>query len=130
MWFLGYCLIVFVAVLGVIQLAALRNNFRGLLFFRQKALTVIFSAVTIVVPLLIFFTWYDFRTFLIEGSQQTVLFVVSAAAAITFSMVCSSLLNFRCVGQGKSTEKGLEALRESTFFQAVKNHRQVDADVR
>jgi hypothetical protein len=130
MWFLGYCLFVFLAVLGGIQLAGLRNNFRGLLFFRHKALTVIFSIITIGVPLFVFFTWYDFRTFLIEGSQQTVLFAVSAVAGVIFTMAFGSLLNFRRFNPGKPTENGLGALYDCTFFQAMNNHRKRNVDVR
>ena len=123
MWSLNYCLLVFIAVLGVIQLAALKNNFRGLLFFPRRVLTLTFAAIAIGAALFVFFTWNDFHTVIVEGSQQTGSFVFSTVAAIIFSLVCSSILNYRRFNSGKPRQDGLEVLRESTFFQAIHNHR-------
>jgi hypothetical protein len=123
MWSLNYCLLVFIAVLGVIQLAALNNNFRGLLFFPRRLYTLAFAFIAIGSALVAFFTWNDVHKVIVEGSQQTGSFVLSAAAAIIFTLVCSSLLNSRRFNSGKPQQDGLEVLRESTFFQAIHNHR-------
>jgi magnesium-transporting ATPase (P-type) len=123
MWSLNYCLLVFIAVVGVIQLAALNNNFKGLLFFSQPLFTLAFAIVAIGSALFVFFTWYNFRSLVVEGSQQTGSFVASTLAAIIFSLVGSSLVNYRRFNPGKPGQKGLEALRKSTFFQAIFNRR-------
>jgi hypothetical protein len=123
MWSLNYCLLVFIAVLGVIQLAALYNDFRGLLFFPRRLYTLAFAFIAIGSALAAFFTWNDVHKVIVEGSQQTGSFVLSTAAAIVFSLVCSSLLNYRRLASSKPQQDGLEALRESTFFQAFRNHR-------
>ena len=135
MWSVNYCLLVFIGVLGVLQLAAAYNNFRSLLFFPRRLYTVIFSALAIGFALFAFFTWNDFnrivvdgvspttRPYIVEGSQQTGSFILSAAAAIIFTLVFSSVINGRRPGNGNSGLDGLEVLRESTFFQAIWNHR-------
>jgi hypothetical protein len=122
MWSLNYCLLVFIAVVGVIQLAALHNNFRGLLFFPHRIYTLAFACLATGSSLFVFFTWYDFHKIVVEGSQQTGSFVASAAAAIIFTLICSSILNYRRFHPVKTQKEGLEVLRESTFFQALHNH--------
>jgi hypothetical protein len=132
MWSLNYCLLVFIAVLGVLQLAAFYNDFRGLLFFPSKIYSLVFAVFAIGFALFAFFTWNDLhkiivngslKILIVEGSQQTGLFVLSAAAGILFTLVFSSLVNYRRVTPVKSQQDGLDALRESTFFQAFRNHR-------
>ncbi len=123
MWSLNYCLLVFIAVLGVLQLAAVRNNFRGLLLFPRRIFSLVFAVFAIGFDLFAFFTWNDFNVYIVEGSQQFASFVLSAAAGIIFTLAGSSLLNYRRLGCDKSQQDGLEALRESTFFQAFRNHR-------
>jgi hypothetical protein len=131
MWSLHYCLLVFIAVMGVMQLAALYNNLRGLLFFPQRIYTLAFSIIAIGVALFGFFTWNDYRAFIVEGivkegivegSQQTGSFVVSSAAGIVFTLVCSSLLNWRRCNSGRPQQEGLDVLRDSTYFHAIHNH--------
>jgi len=123
MWSLNYCLLVFIAVLGVLQLAAVHSNFRGLLFFPRKIYSLVFAVFAIGFALFAFFTWNDFNTIIVEGGQQTGSFVLSAAAGIIFTLVGSSLLNYRRLGCDKSQQDGLDVLRGSTFFQAFRNHR-------
>lgn len=124
MWSWNYCFLVFLAVLGVFQLAAAHNNFRGLLFFPAKAFALVFGAVAIGLSLFDFFVWYDINDYVVEGSQQTGLFALSASMAIVFTLFSTSLLNHRRFTVDKPDGKGLDALRESTFFQAI--HRLVN----
>lgn len=123
MWSVNYCLLVFIGVLGVLQLAAASNNLRSLLFFPRRRYTVGFSVLAIGFALFAFFTWNDFNTIIVEGSQQTGSFVLSAAAGIIFTLAFSSILNYRRTGAEGNGKDGLEALRESTYFQALRNHR-------
>jgi hypothetical protein len=122
MWSVHYLLLIFLAVLGVLQLAAVHNGFRGLLLFPSKIFSLVFAVLAIGFALFSFFTWYNFYNFVVEGSQQTGSFVVSSAAAIVFNLAASSLLNLRRFNGGNHRD-GLDALRESTFFQAIWNHR-------
>ena len=70
-WSLKYCLLIFISVLGVIQLAAARNNLRGLYFLPWKRYTAALGLVGIVFSLFVFFTWDEMNSRIIEGSQQT-----------------------------------------------------------
>jgi hypothetical protein len=123
MWSLKYCLLIFLSILGILQLAAVRNNFRGLLFFPGKIVSLCFGIIAIGLPLFTFFTWYNFNSIIVEGSQQTGSFVVSAAAGIIFTLVISSIVNHRRLGPGNSKQDGLNALRTGTFFQGIRNLR-------
>jgi phosphate/sulfate permease len=122
MWFSNYFLMVFLAVIGVIQLAAVYNNFRGLLFFPVKILSLIFGIIAVGMALAGFFFWYDIYDIVVEGAQQTGSFVFSAGMGIVFTLVLSSLVNHRRFNSGKPQRDGMDNLQESTFFQAVRNN--------
>jgi hypothetical protein len=114
---LKYSALIFVAVIGVLQAAAAYRDLRGLLFFRRILHAYIFAGVFIIAPLGIFFTWnYLFAVGYIAGSQQAGLFFYSAAAAIIFSLVVSSLINFKLRSDHPTRLTGLDALKEDTFF--------------
>jgi hypothetical protein len=110
-----YSILVFVAVLGVIQAAAANAGLRGLLFApgtvrirffpsgRRWTLTYLhfsylFAAITVL---------------------QAGLFVLSTAAGGIFSLVASSLINQWRLQDNKTQAQGLEALKDITWFQAV-----------
>jgi hypothetical protein len=114
---LKYSALIFVAVIGVLQAAAAHNNLRGMLFFRRILHAYIFAGITIVVPLGMFFTWnYMFAVGYVAGSQQAGLFFFSSAAAIVFTLIVSSLVNFRLKPERPTPLTGLDALKEDTFF--------------
>jgi hypothetical protein len=120
MWSWNYFLLVFLAVVGVLQMAVARNNFRGLLFFPPRALSFVFGVIAVAFSLFAFFFWNDFNNFIVEGSQQTGLFVLATVTAIVFTLIGSSLLNYRRLNCDKPCRDGLDALREVTFFQAIR----------
>jgi hypothetical protein len=121
MWSFNYCLLVFIGVIGVLQLAAVYNNFRGLMFFPIKMLSLIFGIIAVGMALTGFFFWYDIYDIIVEGSQQTGSFVSTAGVAILFTLVFSSLINSRRFNSGRPQPDGLDTLQESTFFQAIRN---------
>jgi len=134
---LEYGILVFVAVLGVIQAAAANASLRGLLFApgtvrirffpsgRRWALTYLhfsylFAAVTVLPALGYFFVWNSHNaTGIIQGSEQAGLFVLSTAAGGIFSLIASSLINQWRLQNNQTEAKGLEALKDITWFQAV-----------
>jgi phosphate/sulfate permease len=122
MWSFNYCLLVFIGVVGVIQLAAVYNNFCCLLFFPVKILSLIFGIIAVGMALTGFFFWYDLNSIIIEGSQQTGSFVASAAVAIIFTLILSSLVNHRRFNSVKPGQDGLDTLRQKTFFQVIRNN--------
>ena len=132
-----YRLLVFVAVLGVIQVAAAHAGLRGLLLApgtvrirwwpsgRRWTLTYlhfsyVFAAVTVLPALGYFFVWNSHNAIgIIQGSEQAGLFVLSTAAACAFTFIASSLINQWRLQGNQTQAKGLEALKDITWFQAV-----------
>jgi hypothetical protein len=132
-----YRLLVFVAVLGIIQLAAANTGLRGLLFApgevrirfypsgRRWTLTYfhfsyLFAALTVLPTLGFFFVWnYYNATGIVQGSEQAGLFVLSTGAAGIFSLVASSFINQWRLQHNQTQAEGLEALKDITWFQAV-----------
>jgi len=66
--------------------------------------------------------WYELHDIIVEGSQQTGSFVFSAAIGIIFTLVFSSIVNYRRFNSAKPQQDGLDTLQQSTFFQAVLNN--------
>ena len=122
MWSLKYFLLIFIGVTGILQLAAARNNWKGFSFLPGRLATAIFGGALLVFTLVIYFTWNEFNTRIIEGSQQTGSFVISGAAAIIFTAVLSSLLNIRRMKPGSPPSRGMDAFKTHTFFQAFGNN--------
>jgi hypothetical protein len=132
-----YSILVFVAVLGVIQAAAANAGLRGLLFApgtvrirffpsgRRWTLTYLhfsylFAAITVLPALGFFFVWNSHNaTGIIQGSEQAGFFVLSTAAGGVFSLVASSLINQWRLQNNQAQAQGLEALKDITWFQAV-----------
>jgi hypothetical protein len=114
---LKYCVFVFVAVVGVLQAAAARNGLRGLQFFRRTSHTYIFAGLAIIVPLGMFFSWNRlYAVGYIAGSQQAGMFFFSAAAAIVFTLLASSLANLKAFPGRPTRLTGLDVYKETTFF--------------
>jgi hypothetical protein len=119
---LEYILVVFVAATGVIQASAAFNGLRGLLFFKYKVITYIFSCVCVLPVLFFFFTWnYRNATGIIEGAQQAGLVCLAMFLAIIFTLIFSSLLNHKSLYNNAVRTQGIEALKDVTFFIALQN---------
>jgi hypothetical protein len=117
-----YSLLVFIAVIGVLQLVAARNNLRGLSFFKRKGHCYLFGAVIIVFSLSAFFTWNSRNaTGIVQGSEQAGLFALAMFIAVIFTLALGSLVNRSRLGQKESPPEGLDALKELTYIQALKH---------
>jgi hypothetical protein len=117
-----YGLLVFLAVLGVLQGAAARNNLRGLLFFRYRSISYVFAALTIGFSLFIFFNWnYRYATSVIEGSEQAGLFTLGAFAAIISTLVISSAFRSTAFKRQAVHPRGLAAFKQATIFNIIRD---------
>ncbi|MCL2149407.1 MAG: hypothetical protein FWH51_00495 [Dehalococcoidia bacterium] len=132
-----YSLLVFIAGLGVLQVAAAYGGFRGLLiapgevrvrpFPSRRIFTIsreafggIFAAVTITPSLVDFFFWNRRNeTGIIEGAEQAGFFVLAMASAVAFTFLFSSLINHWRLRRNEARGTGLEALKDITWAQAV-----------
>lgn len=119
---LKYSLFVFLAVCALLQLAAIRNNLKGLLFFKNRSLTTGLSIVVLIGVAACFFTWNYFNAIgVIEGSQQAGFFALSASLAILVTLFASSWINRSLNLQVKTPKSGLPALENATFLQLLRN---------
>jgi hypothetical protein len=122
-----YFLWVFIAAIGVVQLAAARSRLRGLLFFKREALAYLFALLAIGGSYGWFFGWDRLDTVMrktgLEGSQQFLYFFLGTLAAGGFTLVVSSLLQaylWNGQSKGKGSGQGLDALKEMSYFQAIR----------
>jgi hypothetical protein len=116
-----YSSLVFIAVVGVLQAAAGRNNLRGLLFFKRTGSAYIFAILTTIPVLAAFFRWnYGNATGVIEGSQQAGLFALSTFIALIFTLVLSSLIKHRYGIVPSLEKKGLNVLVTTNYFRALR----------
>jgi hypothetical protein len=93
---LKYSILVFIAVVGLLQASGSYNGSAVFSFFKEKYLAVIFAVLTTGSALVAFFTWnYWSETGVIEGSQQFSLFLLSALLAVIFDGVVSLCIRRR-----------------------------------
>jgi len=128
------------ASVGVLQLVGAFTQLRGLLFFRNRAVTCLLSSVLIVGSFYWFFARDDrwdniLRHTSLEGKQQFLYFCLAAFLAVMFTLAFSSLLaalrakrqNKGMSNPGQTTDpdpdpgEGLDKLKEMSYFEGVKH---------
>jgi hypothetical protein len=125
-----YLIFVFFAALGLLQMVAIRQRWTGLLFCRRWPLL---SYVLGLAGLGGGYAWFFFSDDRnvpgLEGWQLFSRFAVAAGAAVLVTLLASSALHARlnegttarqdCSLSPASEERGLEALRTLTYWQAL-----------
>jgi hypothetical protein len=125
-----YCIFVFIAVMGMLQLIATCHQLKGMLFIRNKPVTLILSIAAIVFA----FWWFFFRDNRIdtvmrstgvEGAQQFAVFCWTTFTALVVTLVISSLLQMFVYRrrEGNEQEERLEGayqLRHASWFEALR----------
>ncbi len=119
-----YLLLVFMASLGVLQLAAAWRRLGGLsLFLRRRYLGYIFAVAIISGGYWLFFSEPrnipDYAGGL-GGSQLFIYTIAGIAIAGLLTLVVSSALNARWGHSSTGEEEGLDALKSMTYLQAIK----------
>ncbi len=125
-----YLIFVFFAILGLLQLVAARQRWTGLLFFRRwPLLSYVLGLACLGGGYAWFFFGDDRNVPGLEGWQLFSRFAVSAVAAVLVTLLVSSVLHARLdagaiAGQKyrlspANEERGLEALRTLTYWQAL-----------
>jgi hypothetical protein len=116
---LEYTALVFLAIVGVLQIAAICGHLSKLLFFSKKAHGYILAGLLILPAMVVFFTWnYYNPTGIIQGAEQAGLFMVSLVLALIVTLGFSSILNHSRAAAPRTHKEGVDALREVTYFQA------------
>jgi hypothetical protein len=125
-----YFIFVFIAVMGMLQLIATCHQLRGMLFIRNKPITVALSIAAIVFA----FWWFFFRDSRIdtvmrrtgvEGAQQFTVFCWTAFTALVVTLVISSLLQMFAYRRQQRTEQearleGGYQLKYVSWFEALR----------
>ena len=119
-----YVLFIFLASLGVVQLAALKNRLKGLYFIRIPLLNFV-TALVLVAGSFVWFFVSEPRNLPdtaggLDGNQQAMFSVAAAVGAVLFTLAVTSLLN---AGFGRGEElkgTGLQALRRTNYFIALR----------
>jgi hypothetical protein len=125
-----YCVFVFIAVMGVLQLTATCHQLKGMLFIRNKPVTLVLSIAAIAFA----FWWFFFRDSRIdtvmrstgvEGAEQFTVFCWTTFTALIVTLVISSLLQMFVYRrrEGTTQEERLEGayqLRYMSWFEALR----------
>ncbi len=124
-----YVILVFLASIGVIQLAVAHAGLTKLLFLKRSLYTYALGLTLVVAG----FTWF-FRDGPrhvpdtvggLDGNDQAARFALSALAAVFFTVLATSALNRRAGGSTKSELAstsavfGLEALQDHTYLESL-----------
>ena len=119
-----YVLFIFLASLGVVQLAALKNKLKGLYFISIPLLNFV-AALVLVAGSFVWFFVSEPRNLPdtgggLDGNQQAMFSVAAAVGAVLFTLVATSLLNAG-FGRGEDLKgTGLQALRQMNYFIALR----------
>ena len=124
-----YFLFVFIASVGVLQLAASYSQLKGLLFFQNKILTYLFALLAIGGSFEWFFGYNNridtvMRRVGLEGAQQFLYFNLAVFLALVLTLIVSSVLHayrHRTQHEQKEYPEGLGALRETSYFESLKH---------
>ena len=121
----SYVGLVFIASLGVIQLAAAHAGLTKLLFVKSKALTC-FLGLTLIVASFTWFFWDGPRHIPdtaggLDGNDQALLFLLGAVSATIITALLTSIVNARLAGREPEPGEGLEALAHNSYAKAVRH---------
>ena len=119
---LDYCLLVFLATLGVVQMAAAGNRLAGLCFLRRRP-SAFLLGMALTVGAFLWFFLSEPRNIAdtmggLDGNQTAGYFAISAGSAVILTLLVSSLSN-RCLPRGGPVAAGLDALRETTYLRSL-----------
>lgn len=118
---LQYFYPVFLSIVATLQIATAYNKLGGMGFFRHAVSAYLFAAFLIIPSGYLLFTWNRRNPYgVVEGPEQALLFLLATVCAFLLTIIVSSLVNSRRFHGHRPDKKGLEALREATFFQAIR----------
>jgi hypothetical protein len=116
-----YFAFIFFAACGVIQMAAAYVRLKGLLFLKRPLPSYILGGLLILGAFLWFFLAEERNQRGLEGREQFGFFVLGCLAALAFSLILSSLINWRLKPPPNAPPKeGMDILEDMSYFEAVK----------
>ena len=117
--FWDYFFLLFMANLGILQLAAAYAGIKGLTFFDRPLFCYLLGVALIAGGYALFFlAWGHTPRTIIEGSPQFGCLVGGCAAAIAVTILISSLVRLR-MAHSEDQGIGLEALKGTTYLRLI-----------
>lgn len=121
---LEYSLFVFVACLGVLQIAAARNRLEGLSLFPRQGWSYLFATLALVFSFGWFFSSQSrYQSPLLDGWEQLLLFGLSSLFALALTLALASALKANKPATPTTSPDGLEVLQKLTYLQALRRKR-------
>ena len=122
-FYVDYFLLIFLSACGVLQIPVSHSGLKGLMFFVRPRYSISVGIGMVLVA----FLWFFLSTPRnlpdtgrgLDGIAQTGLFAAGAGAALVFTLILSSIINVSLCNGHRSYIVGLEALKETTYFQAL-----------
>jgi hypothetical protein len=119
----NYVILVFLASIGVIQIAVAHAGLTKLLFLKHTPLAYALGFTLIIAS----FSWFFWdgphhipdTAGGLDGNDQGWRFALSALAAVFFTVLTTSALNHRAGNRPPTTPGGLESLRDHTYIEAL-----------
>ena len=104
---LDYFLLVFIAAVGVYQIASIPGGLKGLWFFRQPCIQYFFGILAIIGSFGWFYTSAERNVqHTVEGSQQLMLFLGAIISSYFVTAILASIIQAAVSTQGKNPVKG------------------------
>ena len=123
---LDYFLLVFIAAIGVYQIASIPAGLRGLWFFRQRKVQYIFGILAILGAFGWFYTNEERNIqHTVEGAQQLWLFLAAIVSAYFTNAILASIIQAAVSTRGdspvrgKQHDQGVETLKTTTLFNGI-----------
>lgn len=116
-----YCLYVFIAVIGMLQLIAARWELRGISFFGKKVRGYAFGAIAIVAVFVWFFRFsgLDLAQPTFDTPPQLFWLAVSTLIAVAVTLAISSIVNRKLASHIGDDDEGIDTLRRQTYWRAI-----------
>ena len=122
---IDYFLLVFVATIGVVQVAASVGRLKGLLILKPPLVARTLGFVLVVSAFVWFFSTAARNINDYEGGlnapTQGLIFFLGSLAGLAVALLASSVVNLRMNGEKPRPEAGLDALRETNYLRALAN---------
>ena len=118
-----YFFLVFVATIGVLQIAASLGRLNGLLLFKGHLIAGVIGLVLILGAFVWFFETGDRNINDYEGGldapTQALFFFLGGFAGVGVTLAVSSVVNLRMNGKQPAPDEGLDALRGTNYVRAL-----------
>jgi hypothetical protein len=119
---LKYTLLVFGAVMGVLQAAAAWNDLSWLKFSRYKGISYSFAVLAIGFSLYVFFNWnYRYVTGVIEGAEQAGLFALGSLAALVLTAGLSLAIRTATLKYETARSHGYQGIKQASNLHVLRD---------